>query len=90
MISEMVILAQRGANSPANQWLRENPMVLGLIFLVIGSLLLFFGIREIRSGVAHDKYGNVIPGGMGQVTALVRVVGGVGCCAFAIYKMVMG
>ncbi len=82
-----LLFAQRGADSPANRWLAENPLILGLIFLAIGGALLFFGVIELRKGVARDKYGNEISGGMGKFLAIVRIVGGVLCCGFAIYKM---
>ena len=84
------LLAQRGANSDINRWLGENPMILGLIFLVLGIAIGGYGLFELKSGVARDKYGNEISGGMGKALAILRIVAGVGCCGFAIYKMVAG
>ena len=90
MMTDLILLAQNGAESDANQWLDKNPLVLGLIFLAIGGLLVFFGLKELKSGVARDKYGNEITGGMGKAISLIRLVLGVGLCGFAIYKMVAG
>ena len=84
------VIAQRGADSPANKWLAENPLVLGLIAFLIGALLAGSGVYEMRKGVAHDKYGNEIRGGMGQFTSILRIVFGVAACGFGVYKMLAG
>ena len=55
-----MLLAQRGADSPANKWLAEHPLVLGLIALAIGAALAGSGVYGLRKGVAHDKYGNEV------------------------------
>lgn len=73
-----------------DKWLDNNPIVLGLVFLAIGGALLFFGIREWQSGVARDKYGIKLTGGMGKLAAGSRIVAGIGLCVFALYKMVAG
>ena len=90
MLTDLILLAQDGAKDNANQFLDDNPLVLGLIFLLIGGLLAFFGVKELKSGVARDKYGNEITGGLGKGIALMRLVLGIGLCGFAIYKMLMG
>ena len=84
------LFARRGADSPINKWLGENPIILGLIFLALGGVLAFSGVYELRKGVARDKYGNEIRGGMGKTVAMIRVIAGVLLCGFAIYKMVGG
>ena len=84
------LLAQSDPNSPINQWLNQNPLVLGLIILVIGVILVVTGSRELQRGVAIDKYGKEYTGGMGQFISIVRVVGGMMACGFAIYKMTFG
>lgn len=73
-----------------NEWLDNNPLVLGLIFLAIGGVLLFFGVTEWQSGVARDKYGNKMTGGMGKFAAGSRIVAGIGMCGFALYRMIFG
>ncbi|NOY41521.1 MAG: hypothetical protein GXP26_06760 [Planctomycetes bacterium] len=89
-IDSFVVLAQRGADSPANQWLNEHPHVLGLIALLIGAALAGSGVYELRKGIAHDKFGNEIRGGMGKVASIFRVVFGVAACGFGLYKIVAG
>jgi uncharacterized membrane protein len=90
MSDSLLLLAQRGANSPVNRWLAEHPIVLGLIFLAIGLVLLLSGLYELRKGVAHDKYGNEFEGGTAMFMSVIRIVGGLVACGFAIYKMING
>jgi hypothetical protein len=78
------------ADSPANKWLDEHPFVLGAIFLTIGIALAASGIYELRKGVAHDKRGREVHGGGATALSILRIVGGVGACGFAIYKMIAG
>ncbi len=89
-MNSLVTFARRGADSPINQWLNDNPLVLGGIMLAIGALLLGSGVYELRSGVTHDKRGNVIPGGMGKFTSILRIVCGLGVCGFGLYKLMAG
>lgn len=85
-----VLLAQRGADSDANRWLNEHPAVLGLIFITIGIVLGGSGAYELKQGVAHDKYGNEVHGGMGQSLSILRIVAGAGVCIFGLYKLIAG
>jgi hypothetical protein len=89
-MSSFLLLAQRGADSPANKWLRDNPLIFGLVFLLIGAALAGSGIYELRKGVSRDKYGNEIKGGLGRVTSILRVAGGTVACVFGLYKMIGG
>lgn len=89
-MNSMLLLAQRGADSPANMWLNENPLVLGLIAILIGGALAGSGVYELRKGVSRDKYGNEIKGGLGKFTSILRVVFGGAACVFGIYKMIAG
>jgi hypothetical protein len=86
----LILLAQRGADSPANKWLKENPLILGVLFLAIGAVLAGSGYYELRKGVAHDKYGNEIKGGLGRFTSLIRIVAGAAAAVFGVYKMIAG
>lgn len=86
----ITVLARMSADSPINKWLNENPLALGSIAIVIGAVLAGSGVIELKKGVAHDKYGNVIPGGMGSTTSIVRVIAGVAACVFGLYKIVAG
>ncbi|MBS0265260.1 MAG: hypothetical protein JSS02_25225 [Planctomycetes bacterium] len=80
----------RGADSPANQWLKEHPEVLGLIFLVIGAILAFTGVSSLMSGEARGKWGTRHSGGMARFIGLIRLVAGIGAGIFGIYQMVAG
>lgn len=83
-------IARRGANSAANKWLNENPVVLGLLAIGLGIVLAGSGFFELKSGVSRDKYGNEIKGGLGKFTSLVRIVFGAAACVFGLYKMIAG
>lgn len=65
-------------------------MVLGLIFLTIGVVLLASGIYSLTKGVTTDKRGNELSGGAAQAMSIIRLVGGVLCVGFALYKMLAG
>ena len=64
--------------------------VFGAIFIVIGGLLLSFGVRDLRRGVARDKFGREVSGGMATLISVVRVIGGVIAGGFGLFKLVMG
>lgn len=90
MLDSLTILAQRGADSDLNQWLGEHPAVLGGIFIAIGLAVGGYGAWELYKGVAHDKWGNQMEGGMGNAMAGLRLVAGICCVGFGIYKLVAG
>jgi len=90
VFEQLTLFAQRGRNSEINQWLGENPLFLGLIVFSIGSVLALSGVWELKKGVAHDKYGNEIKGGMGRVIAIIRLVFGSGFAIFGLVKIVAG
>lgn len=84
MMNNLVLLAQWGADSPVNEWLNENPLVLGLLALLIGAALAGSGVYEMRKGLSHDRYGNEIKGGLGKMTSILRVALGAAACAFGV------
>ena len=86
----ILVLVQRDPNSPINQWLNENPFVLGLLALIIGIVLAGSGIYELRNGVSRDKSGNEIKGSLGKFTSIVRIVIGTAACVFGAHKMISG
>ncbi|PHR95376.1 MAG: hypothetical protein COA78_30290 [Blastopirellula sp.] len=90
MKSVFSLFAQRGADSPANQWLNDNPLVLGGIAILLGLALAGYGLFELKRGVAHDKYGNEMRGGLGKFSSIIRVVFGCAAILFGLYKMVAG
>jgi hypothetical protein len=80
-------------NEELNKWLSENPLVLGGIFLVLGLVLLGFGLNDMITGKARGKWGHQVQGGMAQFYGIIRVVAGVGCAlfgAFHLFKGLMG
>lgn len=82
------LLADR--NSAANQWLRENPLILGLIMGVIGIVLLCFGIAGLKAGTTRDKYGIELSGGTAMISSIVRLVAGAALIGMAIYVSLFG
>ncbi|GAB4145689.1 MAG: hypothetical protein Tsb009_17940 [Planctomycetaceae bacterium] len=85
-----LILFARRNNEEVNNWLGQHPLVLGLIFLVIGLVVGGWGLFELKSGVAHDKRGREMSGGAAKAMAIIRIVAGSGCLLFGLYKMIAG
>jgi uncharacterized membrane-anchored protein len=85
-----LLLVRGDANSPINKWLNENPLVLGLLSLIIGIVLAGSGIYELRNGVSRDKNGNEIKGNLGKFTSIIRIVIGTAACVFGAHKMISG
>jgi uncharacterized membrane-anchored protein len=85
-----LLLVRGDANSPINKWLNENPLVLGLLSLMIGIVLAGSGIYELRNGVSRDKNGNEIKGNLGKFTSIIRIVIGTAACVFGAHKMISG
>ncbi|MCU0879026.1 MAG: hypothetical protein MUF06_14680 [Pirellulaceae bacterium] len=81
---DAILLAR---NEEINQWLNENPLVLGGGALVLGLVLLGFGLKDVLTGRAHDKWGNEMQGGMANVMGIVRLVAGVGVAGFGLFKI---
>ncbi len=78
------------ANSEANQWLNENPLILGLLILAIGSALLFFGIFGLKRGEIRDKWGIRLTGSMARFSSIVRIFAGSAAMLFGLYKIISG
>jgi uncharacterized membrane-anchored protein len=85
-----LLLVRGDANSPINKWLNENPLVLGLLSLMIGIVLAGSGIYELRNGISRDKNGNEIKGNLGKFTSILRIVIGTAACVFGAHKMISG
>jgi hypothetical protein len=81
----VLILAR---NEEINKWLGENPAVLGGLFLVIGLVLLGFGINDLVTGKARGKWGTEFSGGTASLMGIIRLVGGLGCAGFGAFKLV--
>ena len=78
------------AQDAGNKWLKDNPAILGLIFLGIGALLLFTGVREWKSGVARGKYGQEYTGGTAKVISGIRLLVGLGMSGFGVTQIFKG
>jgi hypothetical protein len=89
-MNPIILIVQRGANSPINRWLNENPLVLGLLSLTLGIVLAGSGIYELRKGISRDKYGNEIKGNLGKFTSIMRIVIGTAACVFGVHKAISG
>ena len=88
MLSDVQIFARR--NDALNQWLGQNPIVFAGLFMGIGGLLLYFGVRDLRRGVTRDKRGREVSGGMATLISVVRIIGGVVAAGFGLSRLVMG
>ena len=82
-----VCLADR--NDEINQWLEDNPLVLGGGAIVLGLVLIGSGVYELKSGVTRDKKGRVVEGQMGKSLSIVRIVIGAAVGAFGVYKLIV-
>lgn len=77
-------------NSEINQWLEENPLVLGGGAILLGLVLVALGVGSLITGKATGKWGNQMKGGNAYAMGVVRLVFGLAACGFGIYKLVAG
>lgn len=73
-----------------NQWLEQNPLVLGGIALLIGLVLLGFGVKALLTGVSHSKWGTEFNGPMAHLHGIILTGFGGLVILFALYKIVVG
>ena len=90
MMTQILTILAQGRNAEANQWLDEHPMVLGSGAVALGLVLLGFGIVGLKKGTTTDKRGRQLTGGSAQAMNIVRLVAGVACVGFGLFKMVAG
>jgi hypothetical protein len=76
------------SNDEINKWLGENPAILGGIFLVLGLVLLGFGVTAIVTGRSTGKYGHKMEGPMAHLHGAIMAIAGAGFSLFAIYKLI--
>jgi MFS family permease len=81
----MYVLAR---NEEINKWLGENPAVLGGGALVIGLLLLGFGLAALISGRSTGKYGHKFEGPMAHLHGAILTIAGAGCLIFGVVKVI--
>lgn len=84
----MFFFAQR-RNEAINNWLSQNPMVLGLGALALGAVLIGFSIAGLMTGETHDKRGRKMEGSTAKTMSIIRLVFGIVCVLFGLYKIVM-
>ena len=77
-------------NEEINNWLGENPLVLGAGALVLGLILVGFGVFALKTGRAPAKRGPDLTGGNAKAMAIVWLVFGVLCLLFGAFKIVSG
>ncbi len=77
-------------DSPTNQWLRENPLVLAAGMATLGLVMLYFGVVGLKSGVTSDKYGNELKGGVAATSSIIRLVVGIALICIAGYISIFG
>ena len=75
-------------NEEINQWLAENPAVLGGGALVLGFILLGFGVTALVSGKSTGKYGHKFEGPMAHLHGAVLSIFGAVCLVFGLVKLV--
>ena len=84
------VLFARRRNEAANRWLEENPAVLGGGALLLGAVLLYFGVVGLMTGKTKDKRGNEMTGGAAAISSVVRALMGLGAIGFGIYVLCFG
>lgn len=83
----MYLLAAR---TEVDQWLEDHPLALGGGALVLGLILLGFGIAAIRSGKSTSKYGVELEGPMAELHGVAMAGAGLLVVMFGGYKLFMG
>ena len=81
----MYLLAR---NEEINQWLADNPAVLGGGAVLLGLVLLGFGVTALMSGKSTGKYGQKFEGPMAHLHGAVLTIFGVGVLIFGAIKLV--
>ncbi len=84
------LFAQRGGNGAIDNWLGQNPLVLGLLALALGALIIVSGVYTLRTGVTRNKLGMEARGVTAQLAGYIRIVGGGVACGYGLYKILMG
>jgi hypothetical protein len=77
-------------NEEANQWLAENPLILGAGAVVLGLILVGLGLYALITKRAPTKRGPDLEGGNVKAMAIVWLVFGGLCLLYGAFKIVMG
>ncbi|MBY0230112.1 MAG: hypothetical protein K2W96_12590 [Gemmataceae bacterium] len=76
-----------GQKQAVNEWLDQNPMVLGGAALLFGLVFVGLGVSALMTGRAPAKRGDDLEGGSAVAMAVLWLVFGAACLAFGGYKM---
>jgi hypothetical protein len=77
-------------NEEINKWLGEHPAVLGAGAIVIGGVLVTFGVAALVTGRSQGKYGHKMEGPMAYVHGAVLAGFGGLAILFGLYKVISG
>jgi len=67
-----------------------SPELKGGLFLVLGLVLVFFGVRGLRRGTTKDKFGHEYTGGKAKLMSGSRLVIGLVLVVLGLYRVVAG
>ncbi len=84
----MLLLAD--SKDDVNRWLDQNPMVLGGGALLLGLVLLGFGMKALLTGQATSKRGVKLTGMQAKLVGGAQAGFGAIIILFGLYKMVAG
>jgi hypothetical protein len=79
-----------GKNEEINNWLADNPLILGGGAVALGLVLVGLGVWSLLSGTAPTRRGADLEGGNAKAMAFVWLGFGALCLVFGIFKMVSG
>jgi hypothetical protein len=77
-------------NEEINQWLNEHPAVLGSGAMLIGGVLLAFGVKALLTGRSRSKWGHEMEGPTAYLHGAVLAGFGGLAILFGLYKLVSG
>jgi uncharacterized membrane protein len=77
-------------NEAINNWLADNPVILGSAALVLGLILVVLGVRALVTGRATAKRGPDLQGANAKAMGIVWAAAGSLCLLFGLYKIVSG
>lgn len=77
-------------NEAANNWLAQNPLILGGGAVIFALIFLGLGISALVTGRAPTKRGPDLEGGKAKAMGFVWLGFGTLCLLFGLYKIVSG
>ena len=80
----MYLLARNGA---LNNWLREHPVAVAGIFLLLACFLLRHGIKALITGRSRSKLGHNLRGSSAKIYGAVLTAFGASCLILALFEL---